>query len=61
MDQPFAPNHFVNCDDGFLFTAPIRSFMSNPFGLHDMIGNAQEWCADAWHGDYTGAPQDGTT
>ena len=24
-----------------------------------MLGNAREWVADCWNGDYTGAPKDG--
>ena len=37
---------FFNCYDGFISTSPVGSFEPNGFGLHDMIGNASEWCQD---------------
>lgn len=41
-------------------TAPVGSFPPNKFGLYDMVGNVWEWTADCVHGDYNGAPTDGS-
>jgi formylglycine-generating enzyme required for sulfatase activity len=40
--------------------APVAQYRPNPWGLHDMIGNAAEWCAD-WAAPYnTNVVQDPT-
>ncbi|MFB2970978.1 SUMF1/EgtB/PvdO family nonheme iron enzyme [Aerosakkonema sp. BLCC-F183] len=41
-------------------TTPVGSFPPNAFGLYDLHGNIWEWCADHWHDNYQGAPNDGT-
>lgn len=44
-------------DDGFLTTAPARSFEPNGFGLWQTIGNVWEWVADVWDAaTYSGLP-----
>jgi formylglycine-generating enzyme required for sulfatase activity len=39
---------------------PAGRYAPNAFGLCDLLGNVCEWVEDAWHPDYTGAPDDGS-
>lgn len=35
--------------DGWLTTAPVRSYAPNAFGLWQTVGNVWEWCLDVWN------------
>lgn len=39
---------------------PVGAKKPNAWKLYDVHGYLWEWCADAWHDDYEGAPADGS-
>jgi formylglycine-generating enzyme required for sulfatase activity len=43
-------------DDGYRDVAPVGCYAANPFGLYDVIGNADEWCEDEYFEDYASSP-----
>ena len=44
-----------------LATLTVAQKRPNAFGLYDTHGNVWEWVQDVWHGDYQGAPSDGSS
>jgi formylglycine-generating enzyme required for sulfatase activity len=69
-DSTCNPNDSTPCDLSYYAwwggnnspngTKVVGQKLPNAFGLYDMHGNVTEWCQDWWHGDYAGAPNDGS-
>jgi len=41
------------CEDGFYALAPVDAFAQNAFGLHSIVGNCWQWCADWFDDEHT--------
>ena len=52
----YAKDGTVDCSDENTRTAAVGTFKPNAFGIHDMLGNVEEWVADCWYDNYRGAP-----
>jgi formylglycine-generating enzyme required for sulfatase activity len=50
VDKSEPGTHIAGYDDGFPRLAPVGKFAPNRLGLHDLAGNALEWCED-WSDD----------
>ncbi len=42
----FKPGRGDYIADGFEYTAPVKSYFPNDYGLYHMVGNVAEWCED---------------
>eukprot|EP01120_Amphizonella_sp_Union-15-10_P013534 TRINITY_DN6285_c0_g4_i1.p1 TRINITY_DN6285_c0_g4~~TRINITY_DN6285_c0_g4_i1.p1 ORF type:complete len:358 (+),score=51.19 TRINITY_DN6285_c0_g4_i1:52-1125(+) len=47
---------FNTGEDGYVYTAPSKSFEPNGYGLYNMVGNVWEWVNDWWTVDHDKNP-----
>ena len=41
-------------DDGYAYTAPVKDYPENEYGLYNMAGNVWEWCLDEYDPGFYG-------
>ncbi|MBR0649372.1 formylglycine-generating enzyme family protein [Roseomonas terrae] len=54
------PQFSFRCNDRHVYTAAVRSFRPNAFGLYDMLGNVWQWTLDCLNPNLEGQPADGS-